>query len=182
MKKQAFLLLASMFGAMAPAEDVRGGTMVDHQENDGHASRELLGMTMDAQRILEESFQSVTAILKTMFEREGRPLLVEPFVVQNDWAIAGWQQDGRGGRALLKKGPHGWRLNLLSGDGIKDAASLESIGLSTSDAAQLSASLLTEEEKLDPKTIALFSASAGTIVIARNEGDAGKGGHEGHAK
>nr|WP_245278027.1 copper uptake system-associated protein [Rhizobium leguminosarum] len=38
-----------------------------------------------------------------MFERPDKPLDIAPVVIQADWAIVGWRQDGRGGRALLKK-------------------------------------------------------------------------------
>ncbi len=141
------------------------------------------GMTADGTAASDESAQSIPAILKTMFERADKPLTVEPVVVQGDWAIAGWRQDGRGGRALLKKGPHGWRLTLCSGDGIKDAASLEKVGLTSVDAAALATALHDAEAKLDPGIVKLFASFEGTVKIAEDQGgEGGHGGHQGHAQ
>ena len=179
MQKYAFFLALLMFSTAASAEDASGDmTMGQH----GNGSMDMPGITMDMQPILDDPLQAIPATLKTMFEREGKPLLVDPVVVQGDWAIAGWQQDGRGGRALLEKGSQGWRLNLLSGNDIKDTASLEKAGLSNGDAAQLSVSLGAEEKRMDAKSIALFGTFEGSIVIAASEVDARNGGHEGHAK
>ncbi|AJC78092.1 hypothetical protein IE4803_CH00847 [Rhizobium etli bv. phaseoli str. IE4803] len=75
---------------------------------------------------------------------------IAPVVVEADWAIAGWRQDGRGGRALLKKTHHGWSIYLSSGDSLKDAGTLEKIGLSANDATELAAKLKDAEAGLDP--------------------------------
>lgn len=74
--------------------------------------------------------QAIPTRLKVMFERPDKPLDIAPVVVQADWAIVGWRQDGRGGRALMKKTHHGWSIYLCSGDSLKDAWTLETIGLS----------------------------------------------------
>jgi hypothetical protein len=80
--------------------------------------------------------QVIPARLKLMFETADKPLELTPVVaVQADWAIVGWRQDGRGGRALLKKTHHGWSIYLCSGDSLKDAGTLQKIGLSANDAA-----------------------------------------------
>jgi hypothetical protein len=126
--------------------------------------------------------EAIPATLKTMFERPDKPLTILPVVVRNDWAIAGWQQDGRGGRALLKKGHHGWSVFLCSGDGIREAAALEKVGLSAGDAKALAADLAEAESKLDPKILALFASFEGTVLMAGEAGDAGQGGHEGHGQ
>jgi len=154
--------------------------------HENHATTDMSampGMAMGAEAAPDDPAVSIQVTLKTMFEQPGKPLIVEPVVVQGDWAIAGWQQDGRGGRALLKKAVHGWRLHLCSGDGIKDAASLEKIGLSAADATALSSSLSAAEEKLDPKIVSLFASFEGTVMMAEETGgEGGHGGHEGHAQ
>ncbi len=126
--------------------------------------------------------EAIPAVLKTMFERPDKPLTILPVVVKGDWAIAGWQQDGHGGRALLRKGHHGWNVVLCSGDAIKETASLEKAGLSAGDAAGLAADLTAAEAGLDPKVLALFASFQGTVVMAAEAGDAGQGGHAGHGQ
>ena len=36
-----------------------------------------------------------------MFNQPNNPLKINPIVVENDYAIAGWSQGDKGGRALL---------------------------------------------------------------------------------
>ncbi len=47
--------------------------------------------------------KAITAVLTARFDTPEAPLTVEPVTVQGKVAVAGWSQDGRGGRAL----PHG---------------------------------------------------------------------------
>lgn len=164
-----------------PLDDVGGASGgMDHGSMD-HGAMDMPGMEgMDMSGPPPE--EAIPATLKTMFERPDKPLTILPVVVQNDWAIAGWQQDERGGRALLKKGHHGWSVFLCSGDGIRDAAALEKAGLSADDAKALAADLAEAEARLDPKVLALFASFEGTVMMAGEAGDAGQGGHEGHGQ
>ncbi|UWU31795.1 copper uptake system-associated protein (plasmid) [Rhizobium sp. WSM1274] len=151
-------------------------------DDDQSRAMDMKGMDMSSMPMPDDPQQTIPKTLKTMFETADKPLTVEPVVVQADWAIAGWQQDGRGGRALLKKGHHGWRVHLCSGDGIKDAASLQKIGLSTDDAAALAAKLRDAETTIDPKVLALFASFEGTVMMADDASAGAHAGHEGHSK
>ena len=163
-----------------PLDDVGGAGGMDHGSMD-HGAMNMPGMEgMDMSGPPPE--EAIPATLKTMFERPDKPLTILPVVVRNDWAIAGWQQDGRGGRALLKKGHHGWSVFLCSGDGIREAAALEKAGLSADDARALAADLADAEARLDPKVLATFASFEGTVMMAAEAGDAGQGGHEGHGQ
>jgi len=159
-----------------PLDDVGGaGGGIDH------GAMEMPGMEgMDMSGPPPE--EAIPATLKTMFERPDKPLTILPVVVRNDWAIAGWQQDGRGGRALLKKGHHGWSIFLCSGDGIREATALEKAGLSAEDARALAADLAEAEAGLDPKVLATFASFEGTVMMAGEAGGPGQGGHEGHGQ
>ena len=46
-------------------------------------------------------------LMRATWERPNAPLSVDPVVVHDGYAIAGWVQDERGGRALLRKGSPG---------------------------------------------------------------------------
>lgn len=163
-----------------PLDDVgvTGGGM-DHSSMDPGAMS-MPGMDMDMSGPSSE--EAIAATLKAMFEIADKPLTVTPVVVRGDWAIAGWQQDGRGGRALLKKGHHGWSIYLCSGDGIKDTVGLEKVGLSSDDASALSAGLREAESTLDPKVLALFASFEGTVMMTKETDGTAHSGHEGHAQ
>ncbi|WP_454855980.1 copper uptake system-associated protein [Rhizobium binxianense] len=150
-------------------------------END-HSAMNMPGMDMGAMQMPDDPQQAVPATLKAMFETADKPLTVDPVAVQGDWAIAGWRQDGRGGRALLKKGHHGWNIYLCSGDDIREAAALEKVGLSPGDATILSARLKDAESTFDPEILALFASFEGTVMMAGEADGATHGGHEGHAQ
>lgn len=127
--------------------------------------------------------QVIPARLKLMFETADKPLELTPVVaVQADWAIVGWRQDGRGGRALLKKTHHGWSIYLCSGDSLKDAGTLQKIGLSANDSAALAAKLRDAEANIDSPTLALLSSFEGTVMMMNEASNGAAGGHEGHAQ
>lgn len=108
---------------------------------------------------------AVVDLLKKTFETPDKPLGVAPVVVADGWALAGWVQGDMGGRALLKKGDMGWVLHICAGDGIKDAAALEKIGLSAMTAKTLADGLAVAEAKLDPALVAKFSLFEGMMVM-----------------
>jgi copper(I)-binding protein len=155
-----------------PVGPAVGGKMGDHQ--DMGAMKGMQGMA-DPQ-------QDIPATMKVMFETPEKPLAIAPVVVHGDRAVAGWIQDGRGGRALLKKGVHGWTVHLCSGDGLKDAAALEKIGLPTDDAKAIAAELADAEAKLDPQTTTLFASFEGTVMMDQTVATDAGGDHAGHAK
>ncbi|MBB3655664.1 hypothetical protein FHX15_000863 [Rhizobium sp. BK650] len=159
-----------------PLDDVGRGRGMDH------AAMDMPGMDMNMNASGPPPEEAIPETLKTMFETPDKPLTILPVVIRNDWAIAGWQQDGRGGRALLNKGHHGWSVFLCSGDGIRQAAALEKAGLSADDANALAADLAEAEAGLDPKILATFASFEGTVMIAGEAGGAGRGGHEGHGQ
>ncbi|MDP1730205.1 MAG: copper uptake system-associated protein [Devosia sp.] len=108
---------------------------------------------------------AITTLLKSIFETPASPLLIAPVVVSGEYAIAGWSQDGSGGRALLRKAASGWAVHLCSGDGLKDAGNLVRIGVPDADAQQLAADLAKAESTLDPALLAQFSAFDGTVMV-----------------
>lgn len=155
---------------------------LDAGGHNDHGAMSMPGMDRDEMPATDDPQQAIPTTLKTMFETADRPLTVAPVVVRGDWAIAGWQQDGRGGRALLKKGHHGWSVHLCSGDGIREAESLQKAGLSSDDAAALSTSLKDAESTLDPKVFALFASFEGTVMMGAESGGAAEESHQGHGQ
>jgi periplasmic copper chaperone A len=156
-----------------------GGTPeMSHDNHAGHGDHP--SMPMEPQSA--DPQQAIPAKMKAMFETAGKPLTVAPVVIQGDWAIAGWLQEGRGGRALLKKKGNGWSIHLCSGDGLKQAHALKAMGLSEADASTLSASLADAEAHVDPKTLALFASFEGTVMVEGPEDHSGHDAHKDHGK
>lgn len=138
--------------------------------HDGHgAGHNTAPLTGDPQ-------QDIPAKLKSIFETADKPLTVAPVVVEGEWAIAGWTQDDRGGRALLRKKADGWSIHFCSGDGLKQAEALKTMGLSDTDAAAIAASLAKAEAQVAPETLALFASFEGTVMV-EGEAAAAHGDH-----
>lgn len=142
----------------------------DHANHGDHADLSMEPQSKDPEL-------AIPAKMKVIFETADKPLTVAPVVVQGDWAIAGWTQEGRGGRALLKKKGDGWSIHLCSGDGLKQADALKTMGLSAADATALATKLAKAEANVDAKTLALFASFEGTVIV---EGADDHGGHDAH--
>lgn len=107
----------------------------------------------------------ITALLKNEFERDDLRLIVEPVIVEDDWAVAGWIQQNRGGRGLLKKTAHGWTVHMCSGAPFKHARNLAQTGMGEATAAAIADKLATAEAALGAERIALMDSFEGTIEI-----------------
>ncbi|MBF2714426.1 copper uptake system-associated protein [Agrobacterium vitis] len=146
-----------------------------HAKHGDHAAMQMPPQSADPQ-------EAIPAKLKAAFATADKPLSVAPVVVQEDWAIAGWTQEGRGGRALLKKKGDVWSIHLCSGDGLKQATALKEMGLSDNDASALSAKLAEAEAHVDAKTLALFASFEGTVMVEGAEDHGGHDVHKDHGK
>jgi len=118
--------------------------------------------------------QDIQQLLRHSFERPDAPLDVGPVTVEGDHAVAGWLQDQRGGRALLRKGPHGWRVVLCAGDSLLKPATLHSAGLSEADAARLSQAVRNAEATQPAERVKQFALFQGVVKVDK---DAGHGNH-----
>jgi len=154
--------------AVGPAK----GMPDQHGEHHAHAASTDMPQS-------EDPAVAIPAVMKAIFETGDIKLAVDPVVVQGDFAVAGWVQDGKGGRALLKKGHKGWAIHLCSGDSLKDAANLAKVGMSQADAQAMADKLATAESSVDPETLKLFASFEGTVMMG---GDDAHGAHDGHAQ
>ncbi len=91
-----------------------------------------------------------------------------------DHAVAGWLQDQRGGRALLRKGPHGWRVVLCAGDSLLSPATLRSAGLAEADAEGLSQAVRQAESRQPAERVRQFALFRGVVKVDK---DAAHGNH-----
>ena len=68
--------------------------------------------------------QAIEHNMKKLFDKPDAPLAVAPVTIEGDYAIAGWIQSGKGGRALLKKEKGQWSIQVCGGDGLKKSSAL----------------------------------------------------------
>jgi hypothetical protein len=107
----------------------------------------------------------IRQLLGTAWDKPESKLLVEPLIIVNDYAIAGWRQNKRGGRALLTKHHGKWTVILCGGDGIKNVETLDEIGMPVTTRDLLLQKLTSAESQLSAETLALFASFGKTIKM-----------------
>jgi periplasmic copper chaperone A len=115
-----------------------------------------------------DDLAAIEGLLKAQFDTPDAPLTVAPITLSGDAAIAGWQQDGRAGRAFLRRDAQGWFIELCAGASLLLPATLQSMGLGRADATDLLTRVQAAEAALGPETTAAFDTFSGTLLIGRN--------------
>lgn len=123
--------------------------------------------------------QQISHVLKRQFDRPDAPLSVAPVVVVGDAAVAGWSQQGKGGRALLRKEKGGWSIHVCAGKGLTQTDVLEMSGLPKAQAADMARQVAKAEGALTAQQRALFDSFEGVLKVG-GEG-AAPHGHGQHA-
>ncbi len=104
-------------------------------------------------------------LMRKTWERPDAPLSVEPIVVLEGYAIAGWAQDDRGGRALLRKWHGAWDIMLCSGDHLRSPDTVTAAGAPEDLARRLVARLLDAEGSIAPALLTKFSLFDGVVKM-----------------
>lgn len=123
--------------------------------------------------------QQITHVMKRQFDKPEAPLSVAPVVVVGDAAVAGWTQQGKGGRALLRKEKAGWSIHVCAGKGLTQTDVLEMSGLPKTQAADMARLVARAEAALTAQQRALFDSFEGVLKVG-GEG-AAPHGHGQHA-
>jgi periplasmic copper chaperone A len=109
--------------------------------------------------------QAIVHVLKKQFDKPKSPLTVMPVTVEGDWAMAGWLQDMRGGRALLNKRHGQWVIVVCGGDGLRQAITLAQTGMKADEAQALAMKLQAAESRLPAETLRKFSSFEGMLRV-----------------
>jgi periplasmic copper chaperone A len=110
--------------------------------------------------------QQITHAMKRQFDRPDAPLTVMPVVVVGDAAVAGWTQQGKGGRALLRKDKGGWSIHVCAGKGLTQADVLAMSGLPKAQAADMAREIAKAETALAAQQRSLFDSFEGVLKVA----------------
>lgn len=128
---------------------------------------------------------SILAVMMKTWDKPDAKLAVDPVVIAEGYAIAGWSQGDMGGRALLRKKADAWDVILCAGDDLKKPELLVKSGMTDGAAKRLAADLSNAEATLPKERLALFSKFEGLVMIDPVAGHPPHGhssdGHSSHA-
>jgi len=124
--------------------------------------------------------QSIERAMKALFDKPDAPLKVAPVSVEGVYAVAGWIQSDRGGRALLKKESGKWSIQVCGGDGLKYASSLTMTGMDQASANKLAQKIAAAEKKMPSEQVKKFALFEGIVKVDGGDHDPHTANH-GHA-
>jgi hypothetical protein len=125
--------------------------------------------------------KAVEHSMKKLFDKPNAPLAVAPVSIEGDYAVAGWIQSGKGGRALLKKEMGQWSIYVCGGDGLKQASALVQTGMSSATADRLAKKVQLAESKLSADQLKKLSMFEGVVKVDQGQHGA-HGTHASHPK
>lgn len=114
--------------------------------------------------------QQIALVMKKLFEKPDAPLAVSPISVEGDYAVADWQQGGRGGRAFLQKDKDQWFIAVCGGSGLTQASVMQSMGMKPDAAARLASTVVLAESKLGADMRKLFDGFEGMVKVQQTPG------------
>ena len=121
--------------------------------------------------------QAIEHRMKQQFDKPEAPLTVAPVSVEGDYAVAGWIQADKGGRALLRKEQGKWSIQVCGGDGLKQASALVQTGMSSATADRLAKKVQSAESKLSADQLKKLSMFEGVVKVDQGQ----HGAHDSHA-
>ena len=127
----------------------------------------------------ESDSQHIAHVMRAQFDKPDAPLKVHPVVVDGQFAVAGWMQANKGGRALLVKEKDKWTITVCGGDGLRDAKVLAQTGMGEVAAQSLASKVQAAEAKLSKAQLKQLAMFQGELKIEHNNAH-GDGHGQGH--
>ena len=115
--------------------------------------------------------EQIEAVLMAQFDSPEAPLTVSPITIQGPVAVAGWSQQGKGGRAFLRKDDMGWFVELCAGKSLVQPTTFVSMGLTRAEAESLAAAVNGAERSAGADLIGRLNAFEGTVLVGRSAAD-----------
>jgi hypothetical protein len=115
--------------------------------------------------LADEDAHLIDHLIRQQWQKPDVKLEIAPIVVEGRYAIAGWVLGGRGGRALLRRGAHGWELFMCGGDDLTKPFVLQQSGIETTAATLLAQKLIAAEQVLSPHVRKQFSIFEGVVPV-----------------
>ena len=128
----------------------------------------LLMMLSGTARAASPEAERISHAMKAIWDSPDAPLIVEPIVIEGDYALAGWTQLARGGRALLLNRRGEWNVHMCGDDGLNDVETLTMAGMSAQAAERLVKKTSEAEAKLPAEITAKFATFGDNMVVDHN--------------
>lgn len=119
-------------------------------------------------------------VMKSQFERPDAALRVNPVAIEGNYAVAGWFQKEKGGRALLQLDHGKWTIIVCGGDGLRDHKVLAQTGMNIGIAKRLAEKIQTAESKLSKEELKQLSLFEGMMKIESGQQHGSSHEHKSH--
>lgn len=126
----------------------------------------------------DKNAAAVRSAIKAIWDKPGALVEVDPVSVVGNHAIAGWTQEKRGGRALLRRDYGKWTVIVCGGDGLARAAALRQTGMSATDASSMEKAVAKAEAGVPEARRKMFALFEGKVTM---DGGASHAAHGTHA-
>ena len=130
-----------------------------------HAFLAAIALLFAASAARADDAADIRALLHGMFDKPDAELVIDPVVVEDGFAIAGWVQGPTGGRAFLRSHDGRWMLVLCAGDEIRSAKALAESGVPVATAEALAAAVAEAEKAVPQETLAQFASFGGIVMM-----------------
>ena len=107
--------------------------------------------------------ETIRNLLSATFDRPDARVVADPIAISGDYAIVGWTQSEKGGRALLRREGGDWAIVACAGDDFKIAAHLEHAGIPRQHARRLAELQEVGESRVPEERLKLFSTFGPTV-------------------
>ncbi len=111
----------------------------------------------------DDAQQQIRQIINKTYDKPDALVSIPIVVIAGEYALADWQQEKKGGRALLQRQAQGWQILACGGAGFRQAHALQQAGLSAVTAKSLTNALALAEEKVEPAQRQLYDSFDATM-------------------
>lgn len=119
-------------------------------------------------------------VLKSQFDKPDAPLKVKPVTIEGHYAVAGWFQKEKGGRALLQFDQEKWSIVVCGGDGLRDPKVLIQTGMDSGTANALAKKVQASESQLTKSELQQLSLFEGMVKIEAGQHHGSGSEHKHH--
>jgi hypothetical protein len=112
---------------------------------------------------------NITQVMLKQWDKPESRLNVSPIVVAADYAMVGWTQGEKGGRAILHKHHENWQVMLCGDDALTKIEQLTQAGLDTKIANALIQGFKKQAQKLSSQEIEKMSLFEGLVNVTPAE-------------
>lgn len=113
----------------------------------------------------EHDRAAIHNLMMRHWNKPDAPLSIGPIAIEGQFAILGWSQGEKGGRAFLRKTDKKWEITFCGGDDLVSQQALIQAGMSAMAADQLLQTLAHEEGAMSNQLKQKFSLFEGIMPV-----------------